>query len=115
MILSNAFSINMLSDSASYKFSKVSLDDARELVQNNRWVSAVGHQDTARVFSALLGQHVRCNRVSVSDPSEMLIGQYSGPRLPEGCSILPEGSTIQWWLVSRIDWEQVADYYEGRI
>ena len=115
MIVTNAFSINMLSDSASYKFSKVSLEDARELVQNNRWVSSVGHQDTAALFSALLGQHVRCLRGNVSDPARMLVGQYSGPRLPEGCSTLPEGATITWWLVSQIDWEQVQDYYEGRI
>ena len=114
MILSNAFSINMLSSSASYKFSQVSLDDARELVATTRWVSAVGHADTATLFSGLLGQHVRCNRTTVSDPTRMLIGQYSGPRLPEACSTLPDGATITWWLVSQIDWEQVQDFYEGR-
>ena len=114
MLLSNAFSINMLSDSASYMFSKVSLEDAREIVAENRWVSAVGHADTANLFSSLLGQYVRCNRTTVSDPKEMLIGQYSGPRLPEGCSTLPEGATITWWYVRNVDWDKVQDYYEGR-
>lgn len=115
MIVTNAFSINMLSQSESFTFSQVSLEDARELVSTNRWVSAVGHPDTAALFSALLGQHVRCNRVSVSDPTRLLVGQYTGPRLQEGASQLPEGASIQWWLVSQIDWDQVADHYEGRI
>jgi len=115
MILSNAFSINMLSQTSSYTFSKVSLQDAREMLSKIAWESAVGHADTAAVFSSLLEREVPCNRISVSDPTKMLIGQYSGPRLPEGCSTLPEGATIQWWLVSRIDWETVGDYYEGRI
>ena len=115
MIVTNAFSINMLSNSASFKFSQVSLEDARELVARNRWVSAVGHADTAALFSTLLGQHVRCLRGNVTDPKQMLVGQYSGPRLPEGASQLPEGASITWWLVSQIDWENVRDYYEGRI
>jgi len=113
MLLSNAFSINMLSNSGSFKFSKVSLEDARELVSGG-FDSAVGHKDTAAVFSTLLGREVPCNRVNVSYPTRMFIGRYSGPRLPEGCSPLTEGSTIQWWLVSQIDWDQVANYYEGR-
>lgn len=28
-----------------------------------------------------------------------LIGQYIGPRLPEGATELPAGATIEWWLV----------------
>ena len=114
MLLSNAFSINMLSQSSSYTFSQVSLEDAREMLDEEGFTSAVGHADTARLFSTLLGREVPCNRVSISDPKEMLIGQYSGPRLPEGCSTLPEGSKIVWWYVRAVDWDRVQNYYEGR-
>ena len=115
LVVTNAFSINMLSGSTSYRFSQVSLEDAREMLSEGSFDSAVGHPDTAAIFSALLGQHVRCNRVSVSDPTRLLVGQYTGPRLPEGASQLPEGASIQWWVVSLIDWDEVANFYEGRI
>ena len=66
------------------------------------WESAVGHADTAAVFSKELGLPILANRVSVklTDPeTRALVGQYVGPRLPEGATRLPEGATIEWWLV----------------
>lgn len=64
-------------------------------------VSAVGHADTARLFSAILGRTIEPNRVSVEigDDDELLVGQYVGPRLPEGATELPEGATIHWMVV----------------
>lgn len=63
--------------------------------------SVVGHADTAAVFSTLLGREVGFNRESVklSPDQILLVGQYSGPRLPEGATSLPEGAAIEWWLV----------------
>jgi len=65
--------------------------------------SCVGHPDTARLFSRILGREVPANRVSVSlDPHQgdiLLVGQYQGPRLPEGATKLPEGASISWLLV----------------
>ena len=65
--------------------------------------SAVGHADTARIFSTLLGgRDVPVNRIgitlTVSD--RYLIGQYLGPRLPEGVTELPPGARIAWLVVS---------------
>ena len=41
---------------------------------------------TLAVFAGLLGREVPCNRASVTlaHGDEVLVGQYSGPRLPEG-------------------------------
>lgn len=63
--------------------------------------SAVGHADTAAVFSNILGFPVRPNRISVklTKDTKALIGQYVGPRLPEGATELPEGARIEWWIV----------------
>lgn len=64
--------------------------------------SAVGHADTAAVFSNELGLPIMANRVSVkltNPETRALVGQYVGPRLPEGTTTLPEGATIEWWLV----------------
>ena len=63
--------------------------------------SAVGHADTAAVFSAILGRLVAANRVNVKLEAGvvLLVGQYIGQRLPEGASTLPEGARIEWWTV----------------
>ncbi len=65
------------------------------------WKSAVGHEDVARLFSTILNLPVEVNRVSVKliNDDFALIGQYVGPRLPEGATQLPEGATIEWWVV----------------
>ena len=99
MYLLNAFSLNMLAGNADVHVREVSLDTARNLAKVCG--SAVGHADTAAVFADVLGIDVPCNRVSVSlkEGDVALVGQYSGPRLPEGCSTLPEGATIRWVVV----------------
>ena len=99
MYLLNAFSLNMLSANADVHVREVSLDTARNLAKV--CTSAVGHADTAAVFADVLGVPVPCNRVSVSldHCATALVGQYSGPRLPEGATTLPEGATIKWMIV----------------
>ena len=64
--------------------------------------SCVGHADIAAMLSRLIGVDVPVNRVSVSlQPGDTLIvGQYIGPRLPEGATALPEGAKIEWYRVS---------------
>jgi hypothetical protein len=38
--------------------------------------------------------------VSLVPGDRVLVGQYSGTRLPEGATTLPEGATIRWLVVS---------------
>lgn len=75
---------------------------ARAEVDGHVSFSAVGHSDTARIFSAILGRDVAVNRISVvlSAADRYLIGQYIGPRLPEGATELPPGARIAWLIVS---------------
>ena len=100
MYLLNAFSLNMLAGNADIHVREVSLDTARNLAKIA--TSAVGHADTAAVFADVLGVPVPCNRVSVSldHCATALVGQYSGPRLPEGATSLPEGAAIKWVVVA---------------
>ena len=99
MYLLNAFSLNMLDKDANVLVRQISLKTAMEIAKI--CTSAVGHADTAAVFSDVLGTDVPCNRVSVAlDHCDMaLVGQYSGSRLPEGANCLPEGATIKWFIV----------------
>ena len=105
MFLLNAFSLNMLAGDADLTVRQVGLHFARKLAGGA--TSAVGHADTAAVFSDVLGVPVACDRVSVTlNPGDVaLVGQYSGPRLPEGATSLPEGATIKWLLVGVVKYE----------
>ena len=86
----NAFSFNMIS-SFPVDVTAVELDIAtvRAHIDGNV-ESAVGHMDTAAVFSSALGIHVPCARTNVSlkKGDTVVIGQYTGPRLPEGATEL---------------------------
>jgi len=102
MLLMNAFSLNMLTaHPAVIETRPVSLEEARRLVADG-FESAVGHADTAAIFSGLLGVPVPMERrtVQLAPGETALVGQYSGPRLPEGATTLPPGATITWLLVT---------------
>jgi len=96
----NAFSANMIKDfPVNVSFREVDANEAAVLADSA--TSAVGHADTAAVFSSVLGKPVAMNRanVSLSAGDSVLVGQYSGARLAEGATQLPEGATIKWLVV----------------
>ena len=76
-------------------------DWLEEWIGHAEIVSTVGHADTAAIFAAILGRPVPVNRVSVklTEEDHALVGQYIGPRLPEGATTLPEGARIEWWAI----------------
>jgi hypothetical protein len=97
----NAFSLNMISGFPStVTVEEISTHEA--CVEAHGVPSGVGHPDTAAVFSSILGTPVPMNRatVSLAAGDRVLVGQYSGPRMPEGTTTLPEGATIKWLVVS---------------
>ena len=99
MYILNAFSLNMVVGDADVSVREVSRAMAASLAAN--CPSAVGHADTAAVFSSVLGVEIPCNRATVAlkEGDVALVGQYSGPRLPEGATSLPEGAAIKWLVV----------------
>ena len=106
IVIGNSFSINMLSAGAgtNLTFTPVDQELVKTHIEGKNIVSIVGHADTAAVFSTLLNLNISMNRVSWKwdDDVEMLIvGQLTGPRLPEGATTLPEGATITWWVVTK--------------
>jgi hypothetical protein len=108
----NSFSLSMLDRSTQLAELRagggrsptpISADTARRILDEARSpiLSAVGHAGTAQLFSVLLDHEIAANRISIKlGPDDLaIIGQYVGPRLPEGATQLPEGATIEWWLV----------------
>lgn len=104
MKLNNAFTAGMLVLPATVRFEPLSEVMARELAAKGL-ESCVGHQGSADLFSAKLGIPVPLNRVSVklTEGESILLGQYVGPRLPEGRVLNAEelaAAGIQWVLVT---------------
>ena len=85
--ISNAFSLSMVGENADIEVTPLHLKYNRALL--SRALSVVGHADTAVLFSSLLGREIAVNRISVSLKSgdTLIVGQYSGPRLPQGATI----------------------------
>jgi hypothetical protein len=98
IILTNAFSLNILAVDCLIDIASLSIDEVRRILDQSPWVSAIGHEDTAAIINNLLElrREVTCNRVTITlKPGDIVIvAQYIGPRLPEGTTTLPEGSQI---------------------
>jgi len=101
--ISNAISLGMLDDVqesgyASLSIKPITADEVAAKLRSGAWESIVGHADTALLFSAMLGIEIPMRRVTTSLRycDRVLVGQYTGPRLPEGAVSLPEGARIRW-------------------
>ncbi len=87
MKLLNAFTPAMLPGFPGHaEFRELGVEEVKSLLAAQGVESCVGHAGSAEMFSALLGAEVPVNRVSVKlDNGEVaVVGQYLGPRLPEG-------------------------------
>lgn len=104
VFLSNAFSLSMIDtqNGAMVGVSEISVERARALLSEEGFESAVGHADSAAVYSSILELPVAFNRVTVKLKSydRLIVGQLEGGRLPEGCTTLPEGSSFKWLYVT---------------
>jgi len=107
--ITNAFSLNMVEDNLDYgEVIFAMVENPAEFMRETetrlgtKAVSAVGHADTAAVFGGILGTELPTSRTSVvlTTSDVLLVGQYKGPRLPEGSTELPEGSKIVWYHVA---------------
>ena len=121
MYIANAFSLNMLpvwATGGTLQFKRLTLQAARELVQEFDYTSAVGHADVAALFTEALGVKVPMNRINAEllpglEDDCVLVGQYYGPRLAEGTTTLPAGAEIRWVLVTLDDSVDVDLETEG--
>jgi hypothetical protein len=87
--LCNSFTLSMISPSlltegVSIKASPISLGEVKALLQQG-FVSAVGHESTAKVLSSLLGTEVPFNRAQISiKEGDVIVSFQFLVRLPEG-------------------------------
>jgi len=111
LYLSNAFSLNMLPrEWRRYEFVPLSPAEAAVLayILRDRLQNVIGHADTAAVVASVLQAEVaglelpapQRATVRLERDDEVIIAQYTGPRLPEGATQLPEGARLEFWLAT---------------
>lgn len=88
VFVGNAFSLQMITSDC--------LADIRE-VDNfpESAISVVGHQDLANI----IGVPYNRTNLKLNKGDVLYVAQYVGGRLPEGCTTLPEGSSIKYFRV----------------
>lgn len=107
MLITNAFSLNMMASlDAIVECCEVSAYYVADQLKADTIESAVGHADTAALFSGLLGITIPCERrtLQLKAGDVFFVGQYIGPRLPEGACTLPEGAVVKWVMATLKDW-----------
>jgi hypothetical protein len=95
--LSNAFSLNMIPAAyAGISMIEVAPADIPAAAE-----SVVGHADTANILSGILSRTIQMNRatLALNYGDVLYVAQYSGPRLPEGATSLPEGAAFRFLRV----------------
>ena len=97
--LGNAFSLQMILTPVTVSIRD--LTQAEFALVIPQCESVVGHPTTAALLSNIFGEEIKVNRISVQlDPGDTLyVAQYSGPRLEEGATSLPEGASFRWMVV----------------
>ena len=114
LYIANAFSLQMLDSDCTVTVRAATATDVKKAIYAviGRGVLqyAIGHADTANVAAASLneaqvandwiefdGQQLfnRCN-VALKSGDVLYVLQVVGGRLPEGCTELPEGISLQW-------------------
>lgn len=101
VILANAFSLQMIEKlPAAINVMEISKDVAVEILKNG-FVSAIGHEDTAKILTDKLGLPVAHARVnfSLNKDTLLIVAQVVGGRLPEGATSLPAGTSIKFLTV----------------
>ena len=100
--LGNAFSMQMCKHDGEVIIHRKPLTQPEFALAIPKCESVIGHQDMCNVLKEMFGEEVACNRVSSElKPGDVLyLAQYTGPRLPEGATSLPEGAVIKFYAVT---------------
>jgi len=93
----------MLTPPATVKVVEASEDEVRRIL-SSQFVSAIGHEATAKIVTSRIGVSVQVNRISIQlKPSDILVVFQLLTRLPEG-KILTEDEMKQvqakWYVVT---------------
>ena len=86
LYITNAFSLNMLKNpsEATIHISEIDIEQVKELL-SGEFISAIGHESTAKVLSELLGVEIKPNRIQIKvEYGDDLVVFQLMTRIPEG-------------------------------
>lgn len=102
LALLNAFSLNMINvQETQIVITEIPLNEVKYLMRTEKCESYVGHKDLAEILTKVTDFNIPMNRSNFSfgEVNRALVFQYSGPRLEEGTTVLPENATIKFYYV----------------
>lgn len=109
MKFANAFSISMVSsyiENSDYRDVDVKIREVTQHIVSKELKrlgveSYIGHADTALILSGILDVDIPINRgsLTIEFDESIFVAQYSGPRLPEGSTQLPEGASFKFYEI----------------
>lgn len=81
------------------EITSIDVETMLQVLRHHSFISCVGHADTDKVISDILGVELEVQRLNVSlNVGDILyVCQVVGGRLPEGCTRLPEGVSLKWY------------------
>jgi hypothetical protein len=108
--LANALSLNMTDpddESVSFTRTRLTPKKAADYLKKSTFhvLNRIGHPDTATVVASQLAEYgytapeAKREDVTLKQGDVVYVAQYTGPRLPEGATHLPEGAKIIWYRV----------------
>jgi len=85
---------------ARVSISKISIDEAKQML-SQPFVSAIGHDGTAKLLSQLLQINIPTNRIAVFlEKGDVVIAFFLKQRLPEGAILTKEQlEKLEFWFV----------------
>jgi hypothetical protein len=83
------------------EFKKISVEETKQILQNNSFISAIGHEGTAKLLSQILNINIPVNRISIYfEKGDIGIHFFLKSRLPEGKVLsYEELKQLDFWLV----------------
>jgi hypothetical protein len=75
----------ILTDFGTYTYKPISIEEAKEILKNNQFISAIGHESTAKLLSEILNINIKAERIQIKMSSgDVAIVFQVLTRLPEG-------------------------------
>lgn len=102
------FNTTIIVNSGIYKLSDITTERAKEILSDNNFISAIGHDSTAEIISSVLGINVPINRINASfdEVGDLAVCFKLNSRPKEGSILSLEDLQeigFSWKLLERIE------------
>ena len=91
VFVGNVFTFGFLANkNVDIKSREITWAEFDKVLNSGNFINYMGHADVAH----MVGLEMNRISISVNKGDVVYLAQYDGPRLPEGCTVLPEGASL---------------------